>query len=67
MLDRQNSSREVICWMDMLVLCGKVLSCCSLCLTIWMEGWTGTDVKRALTSKEVMVSLVPTFCLGAVE
>ena len=35
----------VICGMDMLVLCGNVGSCCSLCLTIWMDGATGTDVK----------------------
>ena len=28
--------------------------CCpvgSLCLTIWMAGWTGTDVKRGLHIK----------------
>ena len=56
MLVRQNSSRAVICCMDMLVLCGNVGSCCSLCLTIWMYGETGTDVKEALTSKEVMTS-----------
>ena len=41
--------------MDMEVLCGSVLSCCSLCLTIWMAGCTGTEVKRALTSYEVMI------------
>ena len=35
-LVRQNSSREVICGMDMLVLCGRLLSCCNLCLTICM-------------------------------
>ena len=35
---------------DMDVLCGSVVSCWSLCLTIWMAGWTGTDVNRALTS-----------------
>ena len=51
MLVRQNSSRVVICCMDMLVLCGSVGSCCSLCLTICMDGATGTDVKRALTFK----------------
>ena len=66
MLVKQNSSRFVICGMDMLVICGSVGSCCSLCLTIWMDGATGTDVKRALTSKEVMTfpgsSLFPCNC-----
>ena len=52
---RQNSSREVIWAMDMEVLCVSVVSCCSLCLTIWIAGCTGTDVKRALTSYEVMI------------
>ena len=52
MLVRQNSSRYVICGMDMLVLCGRVLSCCNLCLTICMAGWTGTEVNKAFTSKE---------------
>ena len=56
MLVRQNSSREVICSMDMLVLCGSVMSCCNLCLTIWIAGRTGTDVNKAFTSKEVMTS-----------
>ena len=56
MLVRQNSSRVVICGMDMLVLCGRVLSCCNLCLTICMAGWTGTEVNKAFTSKEVMTS-----------
>ena len=37
------------------VLCGRVVSCCSLFWTMWMEGWTGTDVKRALTSNDVML------------
>ena len=50
----------------MAVLCGSVLSCCNLLLTIWMAGWTGTEVKRALTSKEVMLSpgcrLLPCIC-----
>ena len=63
---RQNSSRDVICDMDMLVLCGRVLSCCSLCFTICMDGCTGTDVNRAYTSKEVMTSpgsnLLPWSC-----
>ena len=63
---RQNSSRDVICGMDMLVLCGRVLPCCSLCFTICMDGCTGTDVKRAFTSKEVMTSpgsnLLPWSC-----
>ena len=52
--------------MDMEVLCGRVVSCCSLCLTIWMEGWTGTEVNRALTSYDVMLSpacsLMPCSC-----
>ena len=50
----------------MLVLCVKVGSCCKFCLTIWIDGATGTDVKRALTSKEVMISpvsmLLPCIC-----
>ena len=58
---RQNSSRDVIWAMDMEVLCGSVVSCCSLCLTIWMDGCTGTDVKRALTSYEVMISPASNF------
>ena len=57
MVVRQNSSRVVICCIDMLVLCGTVGSCCNFCLTICMDGVTGTDVKRALISKEVMTSL----------
>ena len=56
MLVRQNSSREVICGMDMLVLCGRVVSSCNLCFTIWMAGWTGTEVNKAFTSKEMMTS-----------
>ena len=56
MLVRQNSSKVVICCMDMLALCDSVVSCCSFCLTICMDGATGTEVKRALTSKEVMTS-----------
>ena len=39
---------------DMLVLCGNVGSCCSFCLTICIASATGTEVKRAFTSKEVM-------------
>ena len=53
---RQNSSREVICGIDMLVLCGRVLSSCNLSLTICMVGWTETEVNKAFTSKEVMTS-----------
>ena len=45
-----------ICGMDMLVLCGRVLSCCNLCFTICMAGWTGTEVNKTFTSKEVMTS-----------
>ena len=52
--------------MDMDVLCGRVVSCCSLFWTMWMEGWTGTDVKRTLTSNAVMLSpacsLLPCSC-----
>ena len=66
MLVRQNSSSVVIYCMDMLVLCGKFGSCSNFCLTIWVDGATGTDVKRALTSKEVMTSpgssLLPCNC-----
>ena len=58
---RQNSNKEVIWVMDMEVLCGSVLSCCNLCLTICMAGWTGTEVNRALTSNEVMLSPVSNF------
>ena len=56
MLVRQNSSKVVICCIDMLVLCGSVGACCNFCLTICMDGATGADVKRTLTSKEVMTS-----------
>ena len=66
MLDRQNSSRVVICCIDMLVLCGSVGFCCNFCLTTCMDGATGTDVKKAITSKEVMTfpgsSLLPCNC-----
>ena len=55
MLVRQNSSRVMVCCIDMLVLYGSVGSC-NFCLIICMDGVTGTDVKRALTSKEVMTS-----------
>ena len=53
---RQNSRRVTICWMGMLVICGRVGSCANLCWTIWMEGSTGTEMKRALTSKDVITS-----------
>ena len=46
----------MICGMDILVLCGSMVSCVNFCWTIWMDGSTGTDVKRALTSNDVMVS-----------
>ena len=39
----------------MLVLCGRVVSCCNLCLTICMAGWTGIEVNKAFMSKEVMI------------
>ena len=45
------------------VLCGRVLSCCNLCLTIWIDCFTGTEVKRALTSYEVMVPCFQLFAL----
>ena len=44
----------MICCIGMLVLCGRVGSCCNFCLTICMAGVTGTEVKSALKSKEVM-------------
>ena len=66
MLVRQNSSRDVICGMDMLVLCGSVGSCCNLCLTICIAGRTGTEVKRALTCKEVMTCPGSSLCPGVV-
>ena len=51
---------------DMEVICGRVVSYCSLSLTIWMDGCTGTEVKRALTSYEVMIcpvsNLLPCSC-----
>ena len=56
MLVRQNSSKVVICCMDMLVLFGSVVSCCNYYLTICMDCATGTEVNTALTSKEVMTS-----------
>ena len=46
----------MICGVEMLVLCGSVVSCDNLCCAIWIEGSTGTDVKRAFTSSDVMVS-----------
>ena len=60
MLMRQNSIRVVICGMDMLVLCDNVGS-------IWMDGATDTDVKRALTSKEVMTFPGSSICPVTVE
>ena len=55
----------MLCGMDMLVLCGRVLSCCNLCLTIGMAGWTGTEVNKAFTSKEVMIFPGSKFYPGA--
>ena len=52
----QNSKRVTICGMDMLDLWGKVESCANFCWTMWMEGSTGTEVNRALTSKDVITS-----------
>ena len=42
--------------MEMLVLCGRIGSHANLCCTVRMEGSTGTEVKRALTSKDVITS-----------
>ena len=57
----QNSRRVTICFMDMLDLCGRVGFCANFCWTMWMEGSTGTEVNRALTSNDVITSPVPTF------
>ena len=48
----------------MLVLWCKGLSCESLCLTICMDGSTGTDVNRALTSNDVITSPSSSFLGG---
>ena len=53
---RQTSSNVMIWFINMLVLCDRVGSCCNLCLTICIAGATGTEVKSGLTSKEVMIS-----------
>ena len=42
--------KVTICWIDIWVLCGSVGSCESFCCTMLIEGSTGTEVKRALTS-----------------
>ena len=42
--------------MDMLGLWGKVESCANFCLTMWMERPAGTEVKRALSSNDVITS-----------
>ena len=51
--------------MDMLVLLGCAGSWCNLCLTMLIEGSTGTDVKRALTLYDVVSSHCSsfTFCI----
>ena len=41
---------------DMLVLCCRVGSCANFCCTMRMEGSTGTEMKRALTQKDVVTS-----------
>ena len=51
---RQNSSKVMICWMDMEVLWESRGSCSSIFLTMEITGYTGTDVKRTLTSLETM-------------
>ena len=43
-------------WMDMLVLWCSVESCVNFCCIMCMEGSTGTEVKRALTSFEIISS-----------
>ena len=52
----QTSRWVTLCWMDMLDLCGKVESCANFCWTIWMDGSTGTEVKRVLTWNDVITS-----------
>ena len=53
---RQNFSNVTFCCVDMLVLWGSAGSWCSLCLTMLMEGSTKTEVKRVLTSYDVITS-----------
>ena len=53
---RQNSRSVTICCMYMLVLMGSVGSWCNFCLTVLTEGSTGTEVKRALMSYDVITS-----------
>ena len=53
---RQNSRRVTICGMEKLDLRGKVESCANFCWTIWMKRSTGTEVNRALTSKDIITS-----------
>ena len=57
---RQNSG-NVMCCMDMMVLWGNVGSGSNFCFTILMEGSTGTEVKRVLTSHDVITSPGPYF------
>ena len=53
---RPNSSSVTICCMDMLVLWGSSGSWCNLCLSMVMKGSSGTEVKRALTSYNIITS-----------
>ena len=53
---RQNSSSVMMFWMVMLVLWFIVGSCVNFCCTMCREGSIGTEVKRALTSEEVITS-----------
>ena len=53
---RQNSRSVTICWMDMLVFWGSVWSWCNFCLTMLIEGSRGIEVKRVLTSYDVITS-----------
>ena len=53
---RKNSSRVIMFWMDMFVLWHSVGSCSNICCTMCMEGSTGMEVKKALTSYDVITS-----------
>ena len=53
---RKNSIIVMIYCMDMLVLWGNVGSLNDLCLTVLKEGSRGTEVNRALTSYDVIIS-----------
>ena len=48
------------------VLCGRVGSCGNFCCTMMIERSNVTEVKKALTSKDVITSAGPAFCCGFV-